>query len=426
MISSVESYLQHYSIEDKRIIVGLSGGPDSVALITILQFLKSKYRLSIEAAYINHGIRSLSENNEDYKLVKKLCESLSIKLNNLIVPPNEIKNVSIRTNSSVEAVARDYRYTYFNSLIESDGLIAVGHNNDDQIETQVMRFFQGSSIEGLLGIKGRRDNIIRPLIELSKLDILKYLDKNCINYNIDKTNNQLDYLRNSVRHKLIPNINNIFPSYKKALKNIEAELKTYKQIVDNIYPSLNWVVQDGFMLVDYNEFMELPELKRREEIYNCFDLSFKGDQSSFRLPKRFLAPLSKNRFRNGEIVLEGYGHNLFRKNEKLIWGHILDINYLFKFYIQEEGPYGNSRLKIKSSNTGGAIFISGLEYPYILRSYLDGYPEVKIIKKLKITYLDYNQLFIVEKNNHVYAIIHKDNIIYMKHSVVRGLYIDLI
>lgn len=425
MISYVKNYLDLYEITNCKIIVGLSGGPDSVCLLSLLSELRQEYNIIVEAAYVNHGIRPDCDNIKDFELVKILCLFLGIKLHYKNIPHHKIEDESALLNSSVEAVARDYRYSFFNTLACNKDLIAIGHNRDDQAETQIMRFFQGSSIEGLLGIKERRENIIRPLINVDKSDIIKYLNLNGIDYRIDYTNNQLDYLRNSIRHKMVPVISDIFPTYKKALKKIENELVEYKSIVDNIYKPLVWDFSEQRNTVKYCDFINLPLIKRREEIYRLFDRSFQGITKGFRLPQRFLSPLSKEEFKNGEIILEGYDFKLVRNHNLLIWEQIDHTVTYFKIFIQSKGFYRNSRYTIDSNDHGVGVLIPNLEYPFSLRSYTLGYPEVKIIKKLKRKFQEYNNIIIVEKDNHVYAIIYKNKIIYIKSCGIIGIYINI-
>lgn len=321
MINKVKNFLILNNIRNKKILVAISGGPDSVFLLYALNSLKNEFELKLEAGYVNHGIRSKNENLLDYSLIKDYCLKLDVKLYKKDFETGEILKLVKLKKSSSEAISRDLRYSFFNSIISKEHLIALGHNRDDQVETQIMRFFQGSSYEGLIGIKSIRDNLIRPLLDIDKTDILSYLDQNSIPYNIDKTNNELDYLRNKIRNSLIPLIKDVFPSYKSALLNLENEIDDITSFVNNNRKILLWKATDNSYVTNYSKFISLPEIFRREEIFNIFDKTYRGETNSYRLPKRFLKPLHKDIFKNGEIILEGHGFRLIRKSELLIWSH---------------------------------------------------------------------------------------------------------
>ncbi len=321
MINNVKNFLTSNNIRNKKILIAISGGPDSVLLLYVLNSLKKEFNLILEAGYVNHGIRSVNENLQDYNLIKDHCFKLDVKLHKKDIESGEVLRLSKSKKSSIEAIARELRYSFFNSIISNDDLIALGHNRDDQVETQIMRFFQGSSYEGLMGIKSIRDNLIRPILNIDKIDILSYLNNNSIQYNIDKTNNELDYLRNKVRNSLIPIIKDVFPSYKSALLNIEKNIDDITRIVQHNKKILIWEPTGHSFVSNYMEFISLPVMFRKEEIFNLFDKTYRGDISSYRLPNRFLKPLEKDFFKNSEIILEGHGFRLTRKAELLIWSH---------------------------------------------------------------------------------------------------------
>lgn len=319
MTDTVKRFLKNNNIHSRKIIVAVSGGPDSVFLLKILSDLRKKLSLDLMCAYVNHGIRSYEENQKDYLLVSRLCTCLKIELKVKVFPQGYLENKSKQEKTSLEAAARECRYKFFNELADETSLIAVAHNRDDQIETQIMRFFQGSSYEGLLGIRSLRDNIIRPIISLEKSDILEYLKTNNISYNIDTTNNDSDFLRNKVRNQLIPAINEIFPAYKKSLYKYELELLSIKDYLEARVVDLNWTFDNNIYYASYDQFISLSLLERKREIFRIFDLSYSGDKQSYRLPSRFLKPLEKELFKNKEIVLEGHGFRLVRNNTMLQW-----------------------------------------------------------------------------------------------------------
>lgn len=428
MISLVESYLTRHKINNTKIVVAISGGPDSVCLIHLLNILKRDYSLTLEAAYVNHGIRSFNENQQDQNLVIDCCNKLDIPLHIKNIPNGEIIDISKSSNQSIEAVARNIRYDFFNSIIDSSTLIALGHNLDDQIETQIMRFFQGSTLNGLVGIKERRENIIRPIIGIEKNQILNYLDKNSIPYSIDQTNSSNDYLRNRVRNQLMHIIEEIFPGYKKSLNKLQSDFTEYSMVFNSLYPMNNWAKDGDSKTYSYNSFLELPIFKRKQLIFDIFNDTYIGEIKDFRLPNRFLAPLSKASFKNNETILEGYGFKLTRKDSLLYWSKGTKSSSHFKLKIDKVGTYKNSlyNISVKESNSLNHLFIKGLDFPFNLRSFQTGFPEAKILKKLNNHSINKKKVIIVEKNNTLYAIILEQKLIYINSNLIKsGIYIGI-
>jgi len=319
LINSIRNYLIDNKIFNKNILVALSGGPDSVSLLFLLNSVKEEFSINLSAAYVNHGLRSKEENLVDYDIVKEHCSNLGVKLHVKIFKQGEILEISKERRNSIESVSRELRYNFFNQLVAKDDLIAVAHNRDDQIETQIMRFFQGSSYEGLIGIKSERGNIIRPLINIEKSYLLSYLNSERIKFALDKTNSENDYLRNKIRNILIPTIEEVFPSFRNSLSKLEGKLLDLNQFINLKSKDLEWTNISGSWVTSYNDFLNLSYLERENEIYRVFDKTFHGDIPSYRLPNRFLKPIRKLNFKNNEIILEGHGIQFYRNKEHLIW-----------------------------------------------------------------------------------------------------------
>ena len=184
------------------IVVGFSGGPDSVFLVEMLKKLQDFFKFKIYLVHINHLLRGEdadADENFSYDYAKR---------NNLeiFVKRTPIKEIAKKTGKTLEEVGREERYNFFSEIYNKVGAnkIATAHNKDDQIETFLFRLVRGTSLQGLEGIKLKYNNIIRPISEIYKKDILKYLNKNEIQYKIDKTNFENEFTRNSIRLDLIP------------------------------------------------------------------------------------------------------------------------------------------------------------------------------------------------------------------------------
>ena len=187
---------------DDIIVVGFSGGPDSVFLVEMLKKLQHFFNFKIYLVHINHLLRGEdadSDENFSFEYAKKNNLEIFIKR----IP---IKEIAKEIGKTLEEVGREERYKFFSEIYEKVRAtkIATAHNKDDQIETFLFRLIRGTSLQGLEGIKIKNNNVIRPISEIYKKDILKYLNKNEIQYKIDKTNFENEFTRNSIRLDLIP------------------------------------------------------------------------------------------------------------------------------------------------------------------------------------------------------------------------------
>ena len=184
------------------IVVGFSGGPDSVFLVEMLKKLQYFFNFKIYLVHINHLLRGEdadADENFSFEYAKKNNLEIFIKR----IP---VKEIAKEVGKTLEEVGREERYKFFSEIYEKVGAnkIATAHNKDDQIETFLFRLIRGTSLQGLEGIKIKNNNIIRPISEIYKKDILEYLNKNEIQYRIDKTNFENEFTRNSIRLDLIP------------------------------------------------------------------------------------------------------------------------------------------------------------------------------------------------------------------------------
>lgn len=184
------------------IVVGFSGGPDSVFLVEMLKKLQNFINFKIYLVHINHLLRgkdAVSDENFSFEYAKKNNLEIFIKR----IP---VKEIAKEVGKTLEEVGREERYKFFSEIYKKVGAnkIATAHNKDDQIETFLFRLIRGASLQGLEGIKIKNNNIIRPISEIYKKDILDYLNKNEIQYKIDKTNFENEFTRNSIRLDLIP------------------------------------------------------------------------------------------------------------------------------------------------------------------------------------------------------------------------------
>ncbi|MCL4361087.1 tRNA lysidine(34) synthetase TilS [Candidatus Dependentiae bacterium] len=249
---------------ESTIIIGLSGGPDSVFLLHVLKKIENPYKLKLIAAHLNHEWRKDAE--QDVIFCKKLCKELEIDF--VSAKASDLK-LSKKYSGSKEDLGRQLRREFFEKLKKeyNADLIALGHHLDDQLETFFIRLIRGSSITGLAGIKVKKDFYVRPLLCLHKQEILDYLDKNKIKYVEDITNLSDQFLRNKIRKYVIPALKKCDERFEKkfleTLKNIAAAddlleritLQEFKKIEEDNkinlekFNDLNNYLQDKILLL---------------------------------------------------------------------------------------------------------------------------------------------------------------------------------
>lgn len=213
-----------------KVLVALSGGPDSVALLSLLHEFKDILGITLGAAHVNHGLRGISA-DEDELYAKNLCDNYNVKFYSTKI---DIHKISKEKNISCEMAGREERYNFFYEIRENEGYnkIAVAHNANDQAETIIMRLMRGTGLEGLEGIKSKRDDvIIRPILCLSREQIEEYCNEKKLQPRIDESNLQNIYSRNKIRLDMIPYIKNNFN------KDIVNTLNRFSKLIkmDNEY-----------------------------------------------------------------------------------------------------------------------------------------------------------------------------------------------
>ncbi|MFC1644833.1 tRNA lysidine(34) synthetase TilS [Patescibacteria group bacterium] len=217
------AFQQNLWSKNDKIIVGVSGGPDSVCLLDMFTKIASKYNLELRVAHINYGIRK-KDANRDEEITRTLSEKYELELDVL-----RFKTDKFTDSKNLENKLRDIRYTFFNKLKKEHGfdLIAVAHNQDDQAETILMRLLRGSGLQGLSAIQPKNNDIIRPLLETSRQEIISYVTEEKIEYGIDITNKDTKFLRNKIRHNLIPYLEkNYNPKAKEVLSRSASSIAT--------------------------------------------------------------------------------------------------------------------------------------------------------------------------------------------------------
>ena len=257
----------------EKIIVGVSGGPDSVCLFHVLASLRSSLGISLVGVYVDHGLRpEESENEQEY--VRFIVNDQQEEFESVSV---DVLGQARERELSIEHAARELRYEALRKLAAEYSAIwiAVGHTADDQAEEILLRLLRGSGRKGLSGMRMRSLDIVRPLLEIEKKEILSYLSDKKISFLEDSSNFDSCFLRNRVRHELIPYLEEKFEAgVKKALRKSGESLAEDEELLDELTDiALDQVItlniqgdeiSDNRILVDRKSFVKQPEsLQRR-------------------------------------------------------------------------------------------------------------------------------------------------------------------
>ena len=215
------------------VLLGLSGGGDSVFLLHLLKKIEHLFEIKIFVAHINHQLRG-RESFEDEEFVFKLSKKFKLPF---FLKREKIDEFAKKRKIGLEEAGRIVRYNFFNEICTQKKIdkIAVAHNADDNAELVLMNLLRGTGKKGFSGIAPVRDNIIRPLIEIDKKKILTYLKKNKIKYQTDSSNEDISFIRNKIRKRLIPYIErNYNQNIKKNLNNFASIMRDEEDWIEEI------------------------------------------------------------------------------------------------------------------------------------------------------------------------------------------------
>lgn len=255
-----------------KIVVGVSGGPDSICMLDTLIKLKEMFSLKLYVVHINHMLRGEAA-DKDQNFVSSFCKKNNISC---YIFKEDIKALRKKLGVTEEEAGRIIRYKCFNEVLEkvSGDKIAVGQNMDDQAETFIMRLMRGSGLEGLSGIEYFREGrIIRPLLDITRKEIEEYCEKNKLNPCIDKTNNEEIYTRNKIRLGLIPYIEdnfnkNIKETIWRTAGILREDNEFINSIVDNRINNMCFL-DKNIVKIDKDEYNKLHITLKKRIIKRC-------------------------------------------------------------------------------------------------------------------------------------------------------------
>ena len=268
------------------VVVGLSGGADSVCLLHVLYTLKDEYKLKLIASHVNHGIRG-EEAENDALFSKNFAETLGVDFKLLQV---DCVKEAQENGETTEEAGRRIRYEFFNSLCEDENtVIATAHNSNDNLETVVFNITRGSALSGAKGIPPKRDNIIRPLIFCSRAEIEGYCKENNLSFVTDSTNLSDDYTRNRIRHNVLPELEKVNSNAIEAFTRFSESVRIDDDYLDSVAEnalekaklsecsysteainSLHPSIKRRVIFKVINHFsMELPDSKKINLVLSC-------------------------------------------------------------------------------------------------------------------------------------------------------------
>jgi len=300
---------------DRAILIGLSGGPDSVALFHILANLRKNLNITLGAAYIDHCLRPRAVKRE-ITFCQKLCRDRNISF---YTEKIDIPGLATKDKTGIEETARNYRYRALNDIAGREGydLIALGHHADDRVETILFNLFRGSGREGMIGFKPHRDNIIRPLYDLSRSEIENYLVDNNLDYLIDASNKGFRFARNRLRNRILPlisrDINAAAPHNILRLSRIlQDEEKHLGEVTHKAAKKILTVSPGGQICLDLTSFCGYDKWLRRRLIRLVLEQAKLQEITFFSVDQVLITAADGGRRSLPEgLTVERYGDDLY-------------------------------------------------------------------------------------------------------------------
>lgn len=270
MLAKVREFIAEHNLLSRGdlVIVAVSGGPDSVALLHVLERLSSEMGFSLHVAHLNHGLRA--EAGEEEEFVARLAEQLGL---NYSGSHADVRELARSRKMSLEEAGREARYAFFYRLQQELGAtrVATAHHMGDQAETILMRLLRGTGLRGLRGIMPSRDIFIRPLLACTREEILAYLRDNRLEYRTDPSNYDPLYLRNRIRHLLLPQLSreynpNIVAHLARLAEIAREENSLLDELTERAWNRVARVGPPGEIAFLLDEFKDQPKAVRRRLI----------------------------------------------------------------------------------------------------------------------------------------------------------------
>lgn len=289
-------------VESDRILIAISGGPDSVFLLHFLNKFRRKYKIDIAAVHINHLLRG-KDSQRDELFCKAICDELSIPF---FFHRVNVKKYARLNKFSLEVAGRKIRYQYFEKLLNRIDYtkVVTAHNSDDNLETVLLNLVKGTGIKGVAGIPVKRDKIIRPVLCLSKQEILDYLEENKFEYRVDLSNYSDEFERNYLRNNVIPLVQkNLNPSVKESVLNSSLNLQRFNLFIDEQLKKLKSIVKvekDSQISFSLNDVIKIDEFLFAQLIKEVVDENF-NSKTEFEDIKKVISLIKRQAGKTEEL-----------------------------------------------------------------------------------------------------------------------------
>lgn len=400
-----------------RIVVGFSGGPDSVFLVEMLLKLREKIDFDIVLVHVNHLLRGEeAQRDEDFSINYGKSKGLKVFARKI-----NITSLGKEKGLSLEEAGREARYSFYKEVLEksNSNKIALAHNKDDQIETFMFRLTRGTGLSGLEGIATKRDRYIRPISEIYKSEIVNYLDENNISYCIDSTNLENEFTRNSIRIDLIPFIEKRYnPKFKDKIFSLIEEIR-----------DINIFIEEEIEQFSYNETINIESILKfpksirgkilskylykyglevnRKKISLIESILEKGGSQEISLDSQYILKKEYNilKIQKINLIKNNIEEVTFTIPNKIKYGdYIIEAEYVERGEQNKNCFYTNLKLGdtliVRGRKDGDKIIPTGM----------------KGEKKLKEIFI--NEKIGKEKRDSIPLIVHNDNIVWI--AGVRG------
>lgn len=328
-MQNLEKILDKYYSENDPVIIGCSTWPDSMYLLH--KVLETKYAKNVVACYFNHQLRPESDQEELF--IEKLWKEKWFKVEIASADIRKIRD-NFHQSKGIEEVAREKRYAFFNAIcnVYETNKVLTAHHLDDKIETFFFNLARWSKLTGLINMTEESGGIIRPLLHISKTEILAYLEENQLEYKNDETNNDTEITRNYLRHEIVPKFEKINSNYKKNISNMMEYFEEVKSHLDEeiekfleeqailIFNSEKYRINtlDIYWYFYISDFNKLSSLLQKEIIRHCFYTS--NNKSTIWLSEWNISEVIKFiNWKNNKTVKEIQELKMTKENEIIIF-----------------------------------------------------------------------------------------------------------
>ena len=322
MEEAVLKTIEKYNLinANDKIVLGVSGGPDSLFMLNILNNLKEKLQIELVVAHVNHMLRA--EADEEEQFVKEFCKKIQVDFYSKRI---EVAKYADNNKISLEEAGRKIRYEFFEEVAKqvNANKIAVAHNKNDKVETMIMHLLRGSGTAGLQGIQVKTNKIIRPLIEIERKEIEKYCEEQKLEPRIDKSNFDNTYTRNKIRNIVIPYIKeefnpNIIETMTRLSEVVTEENTFLNKLTETEYKKILIQKNEKEISLDLKKFNELDNIiKKRIILYTVSNLRG-GSQGIEKVHIEDIVKLCQNNIGN-KFLIPNKGLKVLVKEKKIFF-----------------------------------------------------------------------------------------------------------